>query len=196
VKNNKNNLFERWILRRMQGGRLFALTAGVSGIRRGSEKADNAADGQKNRSKERKYMETLKKIWNAIEHNRFTIVCPVMAAIIWLTAVGCTPVTFSPTDQGKLVNARELNTEYEVWLAQNKVMETKFTAAGKDLEEQAVQQEQFKQFLLTLASGNVADWSGLVQLIVGGGLLGALSDNVRKSGVIGGLAKANKLSRL
>jgi hypothetical protein len=137
-------------------------------------------------------MEKLKAIRNVLEHNRFTVVCPVVAAIVWLTAVGCTPVTFSPTDQTKLVNARELNTEYEVWQAQNKAMEAKFTAAGKDLEEQAVQQEQFKQFLLTLASGNVADWSGLVQLLVGGGLLGALSDNVRKSGVIGGLKRASK----
>jgi hypothetical protein len=141
-------------------------------------------------------MKTLNAIWNAIEHNRFTIVCPIVAAIIWLTAVGCTPITFSPTEPSKQVNARELNTEYEVWQAQNKVMETKFTAAGKDLEEQAAQQEQFKQFLLTLASGSVADWSGLVQLLLGGGLLGALSDNIRKNGVIGGLTKANKLSRL
>jgi len=176
----------------MQGDKVFALTAGVSGIRQGQAKAGNAADGQENRSRERKYMETLKRIWNAIEHNRFTIVCPLAAVIVWLTAVGCTPLTFSPIDQTKLVNARELNTEYEVWLAQNKVMETKFTAAGKDLEEQAVQQEQFKQFLLTLASGSVADWPGLAQLLVGGGLLGALSDNIRKNGVIGGLKRANK----
>jgi hypothetical protein len=137
-------------------------------------------------------MELLKKIWNVLEHNRFTVVCPIVAALVWMSAVGCTPVTFSPTEPGKVVNARELNTEYQVWLAQNKAMEAKFTAAGEDLKEQAAQQEQFKQLLLTLASGNVADWSGLVQLLVGGGLLGALSDNIRKNGVIGGLKRAAK----
>jgi hypothetical protein len=137
-------------------------------------------------------METLKKIWNTLEHNRFTVLCPLAAAVLWIAAVGCTPVVVSPMDETQWVNARQLDTDYQVWLAQNKAMEAKFTTAGEDLSQQAAQQEQFKQALLTLASGSVADWPGLVQLLVSGGLLGALGDNIRKNGVIGGLKRSAK----
>lgn len=131
----------------------------------------------------------MKKIWDFADHNRFTVICPVVAIIIWLLAVGCTPLTLSPMDEGKLVNASQLGIEYEQWMAEQKVMEKRFEAAGQDLERQAQANEEFKQLLLTLASGSVADWSGLVQLLVGGGLLGVVGDNIRKNGVIGGLKR-------
>jgi len=134
-------------------------------------------------------MEKLKSIWKAIEHHRFTVVAPVIGAAVWLAAVGCTPMTLSPTDETKEVNSRQLDIEYQSWLARQKVIEAKFEAAGQDLAEQAEANEAFKQTLLTLASGSVADWSGLVQLLVGGGLLGVLGDNIRKNGVIGGLKR-------
>lgn len=131
----------------------------------------------------------MKKILDFMDHNRFTVICPVVAIVIWLLAVGCTPLTPSPMEGGKLVNASELGIEYEQWLADQKVMEKRFAAAGQDLERQAQANEEFKQVLLTLASGSVADWSGLVQLLVGGGLLGVVGDNIRKNGVIGGLKR-------
>ena len=137
-------------------------------------------------------MKTLNKIWNVLEHNRYTVICPVAAAMVWIIAVGCTPLTVSPMDGNRVVNARELDTDYQVWLAANKAMEIKFAAAGKDLAEQAEKQEQFKQTLLALASGSVADWPGLMQLLVSGGLLGVVGDNIRKNGVIGGLKRAAK----
>ena len=112
--------------------------------------------------------------------------------LVWVFAVGCTPVTQSPIDETKAVNARQLDIEYQSWLAQQKIIEAKFEAAGQDLAEQAEASEAFKQTLLTLASGSVADWSGLVQLLIGGGLLGVLGDNVRKNGVIGGMKGASK----
>ena len=137
-------------------------------------------------------MEQMKRIWKLIEHHRYTVVCPVIAMGLWVAAVGCTPMTQSPVDETKQVNARQLSIEYQGWQAQQKVIEAKFEAAGEDLTEQAEANEAFKQTLLTLASGSVADWSGLVQLLVGGGLLGVIGDNVRKNGVIGGL-KRNKV---
>jgi hypothetical protein len=130
-----------------------------------------------------------KKVWNVIEHHRYTMVCPVIAALVWVFAVGCTPMTLSPVDESKEVNARQLEIEYQSWLAQQKIVEAKFEAAGQDLQQQAEANEAFKQTLLTLASGSVADWSGLVQLLIGGGFLGVLGDNIRKNGVIGGLKK-------
>ena len=134
-------------------------------------------------------MGTLRKIWKTIEHHRYTVVCPVIAMGLWVAAVGCTPMTQSPVDETKQVNARQLSIEYQGWQAQQKVIEAKFEAAGEDLTEQAEANEVLKQTLLTLASGSVADWSGLVQLLIGGGLLGVLGDNVRKNGVIGGLKR-------
>jgi len=134
-------------------------------------------------------MGRLKKVWKAIEHHRFTVVAPVIGAAIWLTAVGCMPLTQSPVDERKQVDAKQLKVEYKGWMAQQKVIEAKFEAAGHDLTRQAEANEAFKQTLLTLASGSVADWSGLVQLLVGGGLVGVLGDNIRKNGVIGGLKK-------
>jgi hypothetical protein len=140
-------------------------------------------------TEERIFMETLKKIWNVIEHHRYTVVCPILAALLWLAAVGCTPLTFSPLDRTRQVDAQELNIEYEGWLAEQKVIEAKFAAAGADLQRQAEANETFKQTLLKLASGSVADWPGLVQLLVSGGLLGVIGDNIRKNGVIGGLKR-------
>ena len=134
-------------------------------------------------------MEQMKRIWKAIEHHRYTVVCPVIAMGLWVAAVGCTPMTASPLDDAKQVDAGQLSIEYQEWLATQKVIEAKFEAAGEDLTEQAEANEVLKQTLLTLASGSVADWSGLVQLLIGGGLLGVLGDNVRKNGVIGGLKR-------
>lgn len=133
-----------------------------------------------------------KKILDFVDHNRYTVICPLIAAVIWITAVGCTPVTPSPLDENRLVNASGLSLEYEQWLSDQKIMEKRFAAAGQDLENQAQANEEFKNLLLTLASGSVADWSGLVQLLVGGGLLGVIGDNIRKNGVIGGLKRGSR----
>ncbi len=130
-----------------------------------------------------------KPILDFLNYNRFTVVCPLVAAVLWLVAVGCTPVTPSPRDEAKMVDARQLNVEYQRWLAEQKVMEAKFEAAGQDLAKQAQANEKLTQALMSLASGSVADWGGLVQLLVGGGLLGVIGDNIRKNGVIGGLKR-------
>jgi len=134
-------------------------------------------------------MERLRKVWKTIEHHRFTVVAPVVGVVIWLGAVGCTPMTVSPLDEAKWVNASQLSIEFKSWEAREAIVAAKFEAAGEDLMRQAEANAAFKQTLLTLASGSVADWSGLVQLLVGGGLLGVVGDNIRKNGVIGGLKR-------
>jgi hypothetical protein len=134
-------------------------------------------------------MERIQKIWKVIEHHRYTVVCPVIGVLVWTAAVGCTPMTASPLDEAKLVNASQLSIEFKSWEAKQAIVAAKFEAAGEDLTRQAEANEAFKQTLLTLASGSVADWSGLVQLLVGGGLLGVVGDNIRKNGVIGGLKR-------
>ena len=134
-------------------------------------------------------MEKLRKIWKTIEHHRFTVVAPVIGGLVWAAAVGCTPMTVSPLDEAKRVDASQLSIEFKSWEAREAIVAAKFEAAGEDLTRQAEANEAFKQTLLTLASGSVADWSGLVQLLVGGGLLGVVGDNIRKNGVIGGLKR-------
>ena len=131
------------------------------------------------------------KVWNWLEHNRFTVICPAIAIVIWVTAIGCTPITQSPIEPDRMVNARELAIDYQAWQAEQRIVEAKFEAAGEDIAEQIEANEKFSQFLLTLASGSVADWGGLVQLLLTGGFLGVAADNVRKSAIIGGL-KINK----
>ena len=70
-------------------------------------------------------------------------------------------------------------------------MAAKFEAAGLDLGQQAASNEKIKEIILGLASGGIPDMPGLVKLLVGGGGIGLVIDNIRKGGVIGGL-KRNK----
>lgn len=121
------------------------------------------------------------KVWKWIEHNRFTVIVPVLAIILWTIAVGCTPEVASPLT-GRMVNAAQLQIDFDTVMAS-------FRLAGENLERQALMQAEFTKILLGLASGGIADWSGLLQLLLGGGLLGFMGDNIRKSAVIGGLKR-------
>ncbi len=123
------------------------------------------------------------KIIKWINHNRFTVIVPVLLGILWIFAIGCSAETISPLT-GEMVNAKELAVDYDSTIA-------KFKLAGDDLEEQVKMQGEIKKLILTLATGNVADLPGLIQMLLGGGLIGFIGDNIRKGGVIGGL-KRNK----
>ena len=68
-------------------------------------------------------------------------------------------------------------------------MMIRFEAAGEDLKRQEEAQSEFVQLVTTLATGGVADLPGLIQLLAGGGLLGAIGDNIRKRGLIAGLKR-------
>lgn len=124
-----------------------------------------------------------KKIWKWVEHNRFTVAIPIIGLGVWLIAVGCTPETLSPLTN-RMVNASQLQIDFDTMMAS-------FEFAKADLERQALMQAEFTKAILMLASGSVADLPGLLQLLLGSGLLGFAADNIRKNGVIGGL-KRNK----
>ena len=126
----------------------------------------------------------MKKVWKWIEHNRFVVMSPIIMLAIWILAVGCIPETPSPTDPTRLVNVVELEQEYKLFLI-------KYEFAVRDLELQQEQQNKIMEMITKLASGNVADWPGLVHLLVGGGGLAAVLDNIRKRTVIATLKRKN-----
>ena len=133
----------------------------------------------------------MQKIWKWLNHNRWVVIGPVVGVMLWAYALGCTPETASPLDIGRMVNVSQLEIDFKTWQAQQEITAAKFEAAGKDLVRQEEQNAKLKETILGLASGGIPDVPGLLKLVVGGGLLGAIGDNVRKGGVIGGL-KRNK----
>jgi len=126
--------------------------------------------------------DVLYKIWKWAEHNRFTLILPVIGVVLWLAANGCMPTTPSPTT-GESITAAQLQAEYDV-------MMIKFDAAAADLERQYEQQAQVVEIITKLASGSVADWPGLLQLVLASGLIGLGADNIRKGGVLAGRRSA------
>ena len=135
----------------------------------------------------------MSKIWKWINHNRYVLFGPIVGLMIWAYAVSCTPLTTSPLDPARLVNVQQLDLDFKTWQSQQEITAAKFEAAGLDLEQQAASNEKIKETLLGLASGGIPDLPGLMKLLLGGGGLGAIVDNIRKGGVIGGL-KRNKTS--
>ncbi len=133
----------------------------------------------------------MEKIWKWIDHNRCVVIGPIVAIMIWAYALSCMPETASPLDPGRLVNVQQLDLDFKTWQSQQEIMAAKFEAAGLDLEQQAASNEKIKETILGLASGGIPDVPGLVKLLIGGGGIGVIVDNIRKGGVIGGL-KRNK----
>ena len=133
------------------------------------------------------------KVWKWLNHNRYVVIGPLVGLMLWAYALGCTPETASPLDIGRMVNASQLEIDFKTWQAQQEITAAKFDAAGQDLVRQEEQNAKLKETILGLAAGGVPDVPGLLKLLIGGGGLGAIVDNVRKGGVIGGL-KRNKKS--
>lgn len=134
----------------------------------------------------------MQKVWKWLNHNRFVVIGPVVGLMLWAYALGCTPETISPLDISRMVNASRLDIDFKTWQAQQEIMTAKFDAAGKDLIRQEEQNAALKETILGLASSGIPDMPGLLKLLVGGGGLGAIIDNIRKGGVIGGLKRNNK----
>ncbi|MEN6309836.1 MAG: hypothetical protein ABFD91_18980 [Anaerohalosphaeraceae bacterium] len=126
-----------------------------------------------------------------IDYNRFAVMAVILCMVVWIFAIGCSPVVLSPVNPEKAVNAAELETDYQVWLKDNEAMQIKFEAAGNDLKQQAENQAKFQQVLVSLATGQVANFGAFAELLMGTGLIGVIGDNIRKNGVIAGL-KRNK----
>lgn len=139
------------------------------------------------------YLKYLSKIWKLLDHNRFVVLGPIIGVLLWTYAASCTPLTESPLVPGRLVNETQLSVDLKTWQVQQEVMIVKFEAAGADIEQQKENNKKVQAMILSLASGGIPDMSSLVKLMLGGGGLGALADNVRKRGLIAGL-KRNKTS--
>ena len=129
------------------------------------------------------------KIWKWIDHNRFFVIGPVLAVTLWLYALGCTPSTADPLTPARQVNAKQLQLSFETWQIRQQVVAKQFEFAGQDLEQQAADNKKIEQLIVDLAGANIADLPGLITLLLGGGGLGAIFDNIRKRGLISGLKK-------
>jgi len=131
------------------------------------------------------------KIWSWIEKNRFTVVAFGLSAVLWFGGFACEPTVISPVNPDKVVTAAGLQDEYDLWQANVNITSKKFERAGQKLQERAEGMAKLGEFIIGLASGATPNMSGLLQLLLGLGVLGVSADNVRKNGVIGGL-KRNK----
>ncbi len=124
------------------------------------------------------------KVKKWIDHNRFAVVGLMLAVILFVGGVACTPEVVSPVS-GRPVTAIELEIEWNTTLA-------KYEAAVADLERQAVMQGKFQELILSVASGGITEWGSLANLFISGGFLGFMGDNIRKRGLIAGLKKRKR----
>lgn len=134
----------------------------------------------------------MQKMWKWLNHNRFVIIGPVVGLMLWAYALGCTALTQSPLDVSRMVNVAQLEIDFKTWQAQQEITAARFEAAGQDLVHQEEQNAKLKETILGLASSGIPDVPGLLKLLIGGGGLGAIVDNIRKGGVIGGLKRNKK----
>jgi len=124
--------------------------------------------------------ETTKKIIQKTNGLTTTLIITAAAIIIGLVGYSCTPTTRSPVDPTRQVNARDLNIEYQVWVAEQKVYQTKFELAAEDIDAQTQQRTAIGTAIQNLAAGGVPDVPGLIQLLLGAGFAGLLVDNIRR----------------
>lgn len=131
----------------------------------------------------------MNKVFKWIDHNRFIVIAPLVGLAIWIVAVGCMAQAESPIRPGVFVNAKQLAADFEVWELQQKETMIRFDAARQNIEDQEAAWSEFREILLQLASGSVADLPGLLTLVLGFSGAGAIADNVRKRGLIAGLKR-------
>ncbi len=131
------------------------------------------------------------KIWKWIDHNKFFVICVIASVVFFFVAASCTPTTQSPVDPAVMVNAPELELEFLTWQKQQEIILARFDLARVDLEAQEKAWNEIQQAIVTIASGGIADLLGFLQLLFGLAGAGAITDNIRKRGLIAGL-KRNK----
>ena len=138
-------------------------------------------------------MNLLTRIWSVIEKNRWTTIIPVVGLILWIVlSVSCVIKTASPTRDGALVSAAELELDYHIWIADCNATAEKFEFAATDIERQQAEWNKITSVLMQVASGGVTNYSGLLNIVLASGMLGVGADNVRKNGVISGLKRGKK----
>jgi len=125
-------------------------------------------------------IETTKKIIEKTNGLKSMLIGLLIAILVGLIGYSCTPTTKSPMDPTRQVNARDLNIEYQVWVAEQKVYQTKFELAAEDIDAQTQQRTAIGTAIQNLAAGGVPDVPGLIQLLLGAGFAGLLVDNIRR----------------
>lgn len=135
--------------------------------------------------------ETIAKISKTTNGLTVTLFTLISALIIGLVGVACQVSTRSPIDPTRMVNARDLNIEYQVWVAEQNVYQRKFELAADDLEIQTKQLTAVGEAIQELAAGGVPSIPGLMQLLLGAGFAGLLVDNVRKTKTAINASKSN-----
>lgn len=128
-----------------------------------------------------------KSVVNWFSYNRGLVAGIILGVIMSVIAASCIPVTASPLDPQKIVDANGLQLEYKAWQLEQEITAEKFRIAAVDLQKQAENQEIIEKAIITVAQNPTNAW----QLLADGVLLGAVFDNIRKRGVIAGL-KRNK----
>ncbi len=129
------------------------------------------------------------KVLKWINWNRFLVILPVAGLVTWLIAAGCTPQTISPIDPARQVTAAQLEIDFVSWKNETEIIAARFDYARADLQEQTEQLADLQAKMVTLASGGVADLPGLLKLLMSGAGIGAITDNIRKRGLISGLKR-------
>jgi len=124
-----------------------------------------------------------------IDHNRFSVVCVAVSITLWITAASCTPTTASPVNPDSQVNAKELQFDFEQWQAEQAITAKRFEFAGEDLRQQQENQQIIIKSITDIATGNIADMQSLIAMLLSGGLIGAVADNMRKGNVISTIKK-------
>lgn len=130
------------------------------------------------------------KVWDLVEKNRFVVCGLLLGIFLTIYQVNCSPRTISPLDDKKVVDARGLELELKAWQSQQQLTNAKFELAAADMNDQLANQKKVDELIGKLAenSTNPTSWPGL---LLSGGAIGAIIDNIRKRGVISGL-KRNK----
>jgi len=132
------------------------------------------------------------KVWSVVEKNRWTVLVPMLGAVMWIMAgICCTPETKSPTRPTVMVNAAELQQDYQQWVSDCNLTAKRFEYAATDIKQQQEKWTAAENALMQVSTGNVTSWTGLLGLLSGSGLIGLFADNIRKNGVIGGLKRNN-----
>lgn len=129
----------------------------------------------------------MEKITKFISYNRFIVIGPIVMILLWFYATSCTPETRDPTQPDRFVNAIELQQSFESWQADQVKIARLYEIAGEDIEQQKENNLKIQELIMGLATGGVSDLPGLVKMVMAGGALGAIGDNVRKRGLINGL---------
>ena len=125
--------------------------------------------------------EKLKTITKTTNGLTATIICLLLSLVIGVIGVACMPETQSPLNPERKLNARELEHAYQVWIVEQQVQQRKFELAAEDLDTQTEQLTAIGEAIQTLAAGGVPSIPGLLQLLLGAGVIGLITDNVRRT---------------